>query len=188
MASSVPIARALPAERPAGFRLGLISLLAALVGILAGIVAYVLYDLIGLFTNLAYYHEWSFHFRSPEHSPLGLWIIVMPVIGGIDRRLHGEIRVAEDQRARNSGSDGSGADVAQPDRSESRDSEAAFGGDCDWNRRAIRRGRADYSDGRGDRVAGGANYFDNGGGKKSAAGVRRGRGHGGDVQHADCRR
>ena len=83
MASSVPIARALPAERPAGFRLGLISLLAALVGILAGIVAYVLYDLIGLFTNLAYYHEWSFHFRSPEHSPLGLWIIVIPVIGGI---------------------------------------------------------------------------------------------------------
>jgi H+/Cl- antiporter ClcA len=61
----------------------LISFLAALVGTLAGIVAYVLYDLIGLFTNLAYYHEWSFHFRSPEHSPLGLWIIVIPVIGGI---------------------------------------------------------------------------------------------------------
>ena len=83
MASSVPIARVLPAERPAGFRLGLISLLAALVGILAGIVAYVLYDLIGLFTNLAFYHEWSFHFRSPENSPLGLWIIRIPVIGGI---------------------------------------------------------------------------------------------------------
>jgi chloride channel protein, CIC family len=73
----------LPSERPAGFRLGLISLLAALVGILAGIVAFILYDLIGLFTNLAYYHEWSFHFRSPEHSTLGPWIIVIPVIGGI---------------------------------------------------------------------------------------------------------
>ena len=59
------------------------SILAALVGILAGIIAYLLYDLIGLFTNLAYYHEWSFHFRSPENTPLGPWIIVTPVIGGL---------------------------------------------------------------------------------------------------------
>lgn len=59
------------------------SLLAAMIGILAGIIAYLLYDLIGLFTNLAYYHEWSFHFRSPEHTSLGLWIIAMPVVGGI---------------------------------------------------------------------------------------------------------
>ena len=74
----------LPSERPAGYRLGaIVSLLAVFIGIVAGFVAYVLYDLIGLFTNLAYYHEWSFHFRSPEHSPLGLWIIVTPVIGGI---------------------------------------------------------------------------------------------------------
>ena len=60
-----------------------ISLLAALTGILAGIIAFLLYDLIGLFTNLAYYHEWSFHFRSPEHTALGPWIIVTPVIGGL---------------------------------------------------------------------------------------------------------
>ncbi|HXX71535.1 MAG TPA: chloride channel protein [Candidatus Acidoferrum sp.] len=59
------------------------SILAALVGILAGIIAYLLYDLIGLFTNLAYYHEWSFHFRSPENTTLGPWIIVTPVIGGL---------------------------------------------------------------------------------------------------------
>lgn len=80
---SVALANTLPAERPAGYRLGFVSLLAALVGISAGIIAYVLYDLIGLFTNLAFYHEWSFHFRSPAESPLGLWIIVTPVIGGI---------------------------------------------------------------------------------------------------------
>src|SRR5579862_5053589 len=66
-----------------GFRLGFISILAALIGILAGLIAYVLYDLIGLFTNLAYYHEWSFHFRSPENTHLGLWIIVTPAIGGL---------------------------------------------------------------------------------------------------------
>jgi H+/Cl- antiporter ClcA/CBS domain-containing protein len=77
------LANTLPAERPASYRLGFVSLLAALVGISAGIIAYVLYDLIGLFTNLAFYHEWSFHFRSPAESPLGLWIIVTPVIGGV---------------------------------------------------------------------------------------------------------
>jgi len=81
--SSALLAHTLPAERPAGYRLGFVSLLAALVGILAGIIAYVLYDLIGLFTNIAFYHEWSFHFRSPADSPLGLWIIVTPVIGGV---------------------------------------------------------------------------------------------------------
>ena len=70
-------------EQSAGYRIGLISLLAAMIGILAGFIAYVLYDLIGLFTNLAYYHEWSFHFRSPEHTAIGPWIIVTPVIGGL---------------------------------------------------------------------------------------------------------
>jgi H+/Cl- antiporter ClcA len=70
-------------EQSAGYRIGLISGLAALIGILAGFIAYALYDLIGLITNLAYYHEWSFHFRSPEHTLLGPWIIVTSVIGGI---------------------------------------------------------------------------------------------------------
>jgi CIC family chloride channel protein len=70
-------------QQSAGFRLGLMCLLAALIGVLAGIVAYALYDLIGLFTNLVYYHEWSFHFRSPEGTRIGPWIILMPVIGGI---------------------------------------------------------------------------------------------------------
>jgi chloride channel protein, CIC family len=70
-------------EQSAGFRLEFVSLLAGVVGILAGIIAYILYDLIGLFTNLAYYHEWSFHFRSPEHTQIGPWIIVTPVIGGL---------------------------------------------------------------------------------------------------------
>jgi len=61
----------------------LISILAAAIGCAAGLIAFVLYDLIGLFTNLAYYHEWSFRFRSPEQSHMGLWVIVIPVIGGL---------------------------------------------------------------------------------------------------------
>src|SRR6202050_5748494 len=69
---------------PAGsFRVGWISLLAALVGVLAGLIAYVLYDLIALFTNLTFYHVVSIHFRSPEQTRIGGWIILMPVVGGV---------------------------------------------------------------------------------------------------------
>ncbi|HEU5410424.1 MAG TPA: chloride channel protein, partial [Candidatus Acidoferrales bacterium] len=75
---------ALVNEAPvAGFRIGYMSLLAALIGLMAGLVAFILYDLIGLFTNLTYYHTWSFHFRSPEGTHIGYWIILMPVIGGL---------------------------------------------------------------------------------------------------------
>ena len=83
MASESSVVKALAEEQSAGYRIEFVSLLAALIGILAGLIAYVLYDLIGLFTNLAYYHEWSFHFRSPEHTQLGPWIILIPVIGGL---------------------------------------------------------------------------------------------------------
>ena len=69
-----------PAE---GFRVGTISALAALVGVIAGVVAYVLYHLIGFFTNLAFYHVVSFAFRSPVDHQLGPWVIGVPVIGGL---------------------------------------------------------------------------------------------------------
>src|SRR6202140_3027703 len=67
----------------AGFRLGFISLLAAAVGVIARVLAFLLYNLIGLFTNLAFYHLWSFHFRSPAENRLGAWVIVIPAIGGV---------------------------------------------------------------------------------------------------------
>jgi CIC family chloride channel protein len=67
----------------AGFRLEFISLLAAGIGLLAGLIAYVLYNLIGLITNLVFYHEVSTHFRSPANNHLGAWVILLPVAGGI---------------------------------------------------------------------------------------------------------
>src|ERR1700686_1302393 len=67
----------------AGFRLGFISLLAAGVGVLAGVVAFLLYNLIGLFTNLTFYHVWSFHFRSAAENQLGASGLPNPGIGGI---------------------------------------------------------------------------------------------------------
>ena len=72
-----------PPAQISAYRIGLISLLAAAIGCAAGLIAFALYDLIGLFTNLAFYHQFSFHFRSPEQSHLGPWVIVIPVIGGL---------------------------------------------------------------------------------------------------------
>ncbi|MGA2695112.1 MAG: chloride channel protein [Terriglobales bacterium] len=68
---------------PAEFRMALISLLAGIVGLLAGLVAFVLYKLIGLFTNIFFYHRFAADFISARHTQIGLWIIVTPVIGGI---------------------------------------------------------------------------------------------------------
>jgi H+/Cl- antiporter ClcA len=73
------------APESAGFRMVTVSFLAAGVGLIAGCIAFLLYKLIGLFTNLAFYGHFSFNFVSPRYSlgHLGLWVIVVPVIGGI---------------------------------------------------------------------------------------------------------
>jgi H+/Cl- antiporter ClcA len=68
---------------PAQFRIVLMSFLAAGIGLLAGIVAYALYKLIGLFTNLFFFHVWSTQFRSVGSHHLGAWVILVPVIGGL---------------------------------------------------------------------------------------------------------
>ena len=68
---------------PAQFRLGLVSCLAGGIGLGAGLIALILYKLIGLFTNLAFYHRWAFSFASPRLAPWGLWIVFIPAIGGI---------------------------------------------------------------------------------------------------------
>src|SRR5437764_1301926 len=69
----------------AQFRLVMISFLAAGIGLLAGVIAFLLYRLIGLFTNIAYLGRFSLTFLSPRYavSHLGLWLIPIPVIGGL---------------------------------------------------------------------------------------------------------
>jgi H+/Cl- antiporter ClcA len=71
------------AAAPAQFRIVLVSFLAGGIGLLAGLVAFLLYRLIGLFTNLFFYHRWDTTFRSAQFNHLGLWVILTPVIGGI---------------------------------------------------------------------------------------------------------
>jgi len=70
-------------SQPAQFRLALVSFLAAGIGLIAGLVAYALYKLIGLFTNLFFFHEWSTTFRSVGSHHLGAWVILVPVAGGL---------------------------------------------------------------------------------------------------------
>jgi len=77
--ANIPPVRSQPAE----FRIVLMSFLAAAVGLVAGLVAYVLYKLIGLFTNLFFFHQWSTTFRSVGSHHLGVWVILIPVIGGL---------------------------------------------------------------------------------------------------------
>ena len=72
-----------PIVQEAKFRTGIVSLLAGAIGITAGIIAFLLYNLIGLFTNIAFYHNFSFVFRSARDNHLGLLVIVVPVIGGV---------------------------------------------------------------------------------------------------------
>ncbi len=72
--------------QPRGYRIGFVSALATVLGVLAGLVAYGLYDLIGLFTNLAFYQRFSFRFLSPSAErvhQLGLWVVLVPVVGGL---------------------------------------------------------------------------------------------------------
>src|SRR5512143_1645130 len=66
-----------------GFRLGLISFLAAGVGLLAGIIAYLLYDLIALISNIVFYHRLSLQFVGLRNHILGPWVIIVPVLGGL---------------------------------------------------------------------------------------------------------
>ena len=81
-ATGVQVKGAALAE-PAQFRMVLVSFLAAGIGLLAGFIAYLLYHLIGLFTNIVFYHRFVFAFNSARNNHLGAWVIVMPVIGGI---------------------------------------------------------------------------------------------------------
>src|SRR5580692_13125458 len=68
---------------PAQFRMVLVSFLAAGIGLLAGLIAFALYKLIGLFTNIFFYHRFVAEFLSAQHNQLGLWVIPIPVIGGV---------------------------------------------------------------------------------------------------------
>ena len=67
----------------AGWRMVPISGLAILIGLLSTGVAWALLRLIGLFTNLCYYHRWDTTLVSPATNQLGAWAILIPVAGSL---------------------------------------------------------------------------------------------------------
>ncbi len=57
--------------------------MAGLVGVISALVAYALVWLIGLITNLAYYHRLSSKMVSPADNQLGLAAVLVPMAGGL---------------------------------------------------------------------------------------------------------
>ncbi len=64
-------------------RLLQLSTISIAIGAVGAVVAVLLLKLIAWFTNLFFYLQFSLTPRTPAGSPLGLWMIVVPVIGGL---------------------------------------------------------------------------------------------------------
>jgi H+/Cl- antiporter ClcA/CBS domain-containing protein len=60
-----------------------LSLLAAPIGAATACVAYVLFRLIDLITNLSFYGRWSFAESVPTTAHVGAWVILIPAAGGL---------------------------------------------------------------------------------------------------------
>jgi H+/Cl- antiporter ClcA len=60
-----------------------ITAVAVVLGVAAALIAQLLTALIGLVTNIAFYGRWSTDFSSPAGHHLGLWVIAVPVVGGL---------------------------------------------------------------------------------------------------------
>ena len=64
-------------------RIGLLTLLSVGIGFAAGFIAFALYHLIGLLTNLYYYGSFDFSFASPQFNHLGVLVMLLPASGGL---------------------------------------------------------------------------------------------------------
>jgi CIC family chloride channel protein len=64
-------------------RLIVISCLSVAVAVAISIIAKILIYLINLVTNISFYGSFAFGFHSPANNHLGVWVIIIPAIGGI---------------------------------------------------------------------------------------------------------
>ena len=71
------------AEKREESRIGLLTILSVAIGFAAGLIAFLLYNLIGLLTNLFYFQRISTAFVSPAGNSLGIIAVIIPVIGGL---------------------------------------------------------------------------------------------------------
>lgn len=65
------------------FRMIYVSLLAAVIGVVAGLLAFALFSLIGLLWNLVFFQRISTELADLETNPIGLWMLIVPAIGGL---------------------------------------------------------------------------------------------------------
>ncbi|MGZ3457819.1 MAG: chloride channel protein [Archangium sp.] len=75
--------RAPESKGPVDRRVVYISGLCILIALAAGLVARVLVELITLITNISFFGRVSFHEASPADNQLGLWVLVIPVLGAL---------------------------------------------------------------------------------------------------------
>ena len=72
-----------PMQPLAQYRMVLMSLLAAAIGLAAGGIAYLLYNLIGLLTNLFFFQRVAWTLPSMRTNPVGWWVLLIPAAGGL---------------------------------------------------------------------------------------------------------
>jgi H+/Cl- antiporter ClcA len=60
-----------------------LSLICIGIGVIGAYLALILLKLIYLFTNLFFFHHWSFDYKSPALNALGWAVVVVPVLGGL---------------------------------------------------------------------------------------------------------
>lgn len=65
------------------FRLIYVSLLAAVIGAIAGVLAFALFSLIGLLWNLVFFQRVATQLTDLQTNPIGLWMLVVPAVGGL---------------------------------------------------------------------------------------------------------
>lgn len=70
-------------KRKTNKRLIYLSALAVSIGIVISLVARLLVYLINLITNISFFGNVSLEHASPVHNQLGLWVIIIPAIGGL---------------------------------------------------------------------------------------------------------
>ena len=81
--SDEPIPTEAPPRAVVDRRTVFLSAVAIVLAVAAALVAQLLTRLIGLVTNLAFYGRWATSFVSPAQNQLGLWVVAIPVLGGI---------------------------------------------------------------------------------------------------------
>lgn len=70
-------------RKTTSYRNLLLALLAVPIGLGAGVVAYGLFCLIGLLSNLIYFHEVGVELRPLQDHVIGYWVLIIPALGGL---------------------------------------------------------------------------------------------------------